>query len=91
MLALACFAGPEERIRGQRLQPPRGQQGPAGLSMWHFPHRDADRFELAVWIGAGARDEDPRKAGLAEDHWSETLTLKRFGTESFGATVPVGG
>jgi len=31
------------------------------------------------------------KAGLAEDHWSETLTLKRFGTESFGATLPVGG
>ena len=28
-----------------------------------------------------------RKAGLAPDHWSETMTARRFSTESFGAPV----
>ena len=30
-----------------------------------------------------------QKAGLARDHWSDSLTLRRFRTESFGQTVPV--
>lgn len=30
-----------------------------------------------------------RKAGLAPDHWSDSLTMSRFRTESFGQAVPV--